>query len=115
MSRKERQFQVITREIRNFAKIIISEKFFVSKKIVSEGTQIIRQETLPYSRGCEYRKTCTRNEMNSPQEFRKILGKEILTNISCIRTPANADPACVRTKINSPRTFSCMYWFRADG
>ena len=39
MSRKERHFQGITREIRNFSKIIISENFFVSNNFVSEGKQ----------------------------------------------------------------------------
>ena len=38
MSRKERHFQGITREIRNFSEyIIISEYFFVSNNFVSEG------------------------------------------------------------------------------
>ena len=37
MSRKERHFQGITREIRNFPKIIIKRKCFVSNKFVSEG------------------------------------------------------------------------------
>ena len=38
MSRKEKHFQGITREIRNFPKIIISKSFFVSNNFVSEGT-----------------------------------------------------------------------------
>ena len=37
MSRKERDFQGITHEIRNFPKISISEYFFVSNNFVSEG------------------------------------------------------------------------------
>ena len=37
MSRKERHFQGITREIRNIPKIIISEYLFVSNNSVSEG------------------------------------------------------------------------------
>ena len=37
MSRKERHFQGIAREIRNFPKIIISDEFFVSNNFVSEG------------------------------------------------------------------------------
>ena len=37
MSRKERHFQGIAREIRNFPKIILSESFFVSNNFVSEG------------------------------------------------------------------------------
>ena len=38
MCRKERHFQGVTREIRNFPKIIISGQFFVSSNFVSEGT-----------------------------------------------------------------------------
>ena len=34
---------------------------------------------------------------------------------SCIRASANTGPACIRAKINSPRIFSCMYWFCAGG
>ena len=37
MSRQERHFQGITREIRNFSEKIISELFFVSNNFVSEG------------------------------------------------------------------------------
>ena len=34
---------------------------------------------------------------------------------SCIRASANTGPTCIGAKINSPRIFSCMYWFCAGG
>ena len=34
---------------------------------------------------------------------------------SCIRTSANTGPTCIRSKINSSRSFSCMYRFCAGG
>ena len=37
MSRKERHFEGITREIRNFGKIISEYIFFVSNNFVSDG------------------------------------------------------------------------------
>ena len=37
ISGKERKFHRITREIRNFWKIIISEQFYISNNLVSEG------------------------------------------------------------------------------
>ena len=45
MSRKERHFQGITREIRKrFPKRTISETFFVSNNFVSEGRRVLRRE-----------------------------------------------------------------------
>ena len=34
---------------------------------------------------------------------------------SCICASANTGPTCIHTKINSPRSVSCMYWFCAGG
>ena len=34
---------------------------------------------------------------------------------SCICVSANTGPTCIRAKINSSRTLSCMYWFCAGG
>ena len=42
MSRKERPFQEITREIRNFSEKIISESFFVSNNFASVGMRNMR-------------------------------------------------------------------------
>ena len=50
-----------------------------------------------------------------PQEFGYYAENDSSTIVSCIRASANTGPACIRGKINSPRIFSCMYWFCAGG
>ena len=55
----------------------------------------------------------------APSEFPKNLaqysGNTSSKVFSCIRASVNTGPACIRAKINSPRIFSCMYWFCAGG
>ena len=55
------------------------------------------------------------HRMNSPKNLAQYSGNTSSKIFSCIRASANAGPACIRAKINSPRIFSCMYWFCAGG
>ena len=68
-------------------------------------------------RGCEYRHGMYSHRVNSPKNLAKYSGNtSSKTKIfSCIRASANTGPACIHAKINSPRIFSCMYWFCAGG
>ena len=54
-----------------------------------------------------------RNEF--PQEFGQYVENDSSKIFSCISASANTGPACIHSKINSPRNFSCMYWFCAGG
>ena len=55
------------------------------------------------------------HRMNSPRNLVQYSGNTSSKIFSCIRASANTGPACIRAKINSPRFFSCMYWFCAGG
>ena len=55
------------------------------------------------------------HRVNSPKNLSKYSGNTCSKIFSCIRASANTGPACIRAKINSPRDFSCMYWFCAGG
>ena len=55
------------------------------------------------------------HRVNSPKNLAKYSGNTSSNIFSCIRGSANTGPACIRAKINSPRCFSCMYWFCAGG
>ena len=54
MSRKERHFQGIAREIRNFSFFLISEQFFVSNNFVSEGSGLKVSAVVFYYRRSEF-------------------------------------------------------------
>ena len=53
------------------------------------------------------------HRVNFPKNLAKYSGNTSSKIFSCIRASADAGPACIRAKINSPRIFSCMYWFCA--
>ena len=81
MSRKERHFQGITREIRNFPKILISEEYFVSTNFVfreycfgEENSLSLTEFSGKLGEFCE--KSVTSHF------FTQIIGREELTEFS---------------------------------
>ena len=68
-----------------------------------------------YSRGYEYKRGMCSHRNEFPQEFGKILRKQVIKNLLLYSHQSTAGPACIRAKINSFGCFSCVYWFCAGG
>ena len=58
---------------------------------------------------------CVRTVMNSIKCLADMRKMSPAITFSCIRASANAGPHAFAQKFNSPRSFSCVYWFCSGG